>query len=100
MARRLAFPDGVDNLSEAEIAAGLVRISPARLTTSSAPPFLLLHGDTDRSVPLQQSQVMVTALEKAGVPVELIVKKGGGHPWPTIHEEVEVVAAGMPSRSS
>ena len=30
--------------------------------------------------------------ERRGVPCELIVKKGGGHPWPTIHEEVQVMA--------
>ena len=26
------------------------------------------------------------------MPVELIVKPGGGHPWPTIAEEVQVMA--------
>ena len=26
------------------------------------------------------------------MPAELIIKKGGGHPWPTIHEEVQVMA--------
>lgn len=25
-------------------------------------------------------------------PAQLIIKKGGGHPWLTIHEEVEVMA--------
>jgi len=35
---------------------------------------------------------MLAALKEAGVPAELIVKKGGGHPWPTLHEEVQVIA--------
>jgi S-formylglutathione hydrolase FrmB len=35
---------------------------------------------------------MVAALKQANVPVQLIVKPGGGHPWPTIHEEVQVLA--------
>ena len=30
--------------------------------------------------------------EAAGVSAELIVKPGGSHPWPTIHEEVAVLA--------
>lgn len=89
---RLAFPDGVDGKSNEEITAGMVAISPARLVTAKAPPFLLIHGDADPAVPLQQSQVMVAALKKEKISVELIVKPGGGHPWPTINEEVAVMA--------
>ena len=32
----------------------------------------------------------LAALQEAGVETKLIVKKGGGHPWPTIHEEVKL----------
>ncbi|QDV15404.1 hypothetical protein Pan153_00180 [Gimesia panareensis] len=35
---------------------------------------------------------MFAALEKANVPVTLIAKQGGTHPWPTIHEEVAKIA--------
>ena len=35
---------------------------------------------------------MVAALERKQVPVKLIVKPGGGHPWPTIAEEVALMA--------
>jgi dipeptidyl aminopeptidase/acylaminoacyl peptidase len=52
----------------------------------------LIHGDADPLVPLQQSEAMLAALKQAGVPAELIVKPGGGHPWPTLHEEVQVMA--------
>lgn len=60
--------------------------------TEKAPPFLLIHGDADPLVPLQQSQKMLAALKAKNVPAELIVKAGGGHPWFTIHEEVQVIA--------
>jgi acetyl esterase/lipase len=70
----------------------LKQISPAHLVTPKTPPFLLIHGDADPVVPLQQSERMLAALKQAGVPAELIVKHGGGHPWFTIHEEVKVVA--------
>jgi acetyl esterase/lipase len=90
--RRLAFPDGVADATDDAVAAGLVAISPARRVTANAPPFLLIHGDADPVVPLQQSEAMVAALRKAGVPAELIVKKGGGHPWLTIPVEVKVLA--------
>ena len=63
-----------------------------RARTPKSPPFLLIHGDADPVVPLQQSQRMLDALNRAGVPAELIVKKGGGHPWLTMHEEVKVMS--------
>lgn len=90
--RRMAIPLGEEPPSDEEMKLKLTQISPARLVTDKAPPFLLIHGDFDFLVPLQQSQVMLDALKKANVPAELIVKKGGGHPWPTIHEEVKVLA--------
>ena len=90
--RRLAFPQGLSNASDAEVSDKLKQISPARLVTPQAPPFLLIHGDADPVVPLQQSERMLAALKQAGVPAELIVKKGGGHPWLTLHEEVQVLA--------
>jgi dipeptidyl aminopeptidase/acylaminoacyl peptidase len=43
------------------------------------PPFLLLHGDEDRMVPYQQSEIMEAALRNAGVAVKLIRVPGGGH---------------------
>jgi acetyl esterase/lipase len=42
-------------------------------------PFLIVHGDSDKLVPLSQSEILVDALKKAGVPVELVVFKGAGH---------------------
>ncbi len=89
--RQLAFPDGVDRLSDGQVTSTLAAISPARLVTDRAPPFLFIHGDSDPIVPLQQSQTMVKALKDAKVSARLLVKPGGGHPWLTIHEEVEVM---------
>ncbi|MEZ6120824.1 MAG: alpha/beta hydrolase [Pirellulaceae bacterium] len=89
---RLAFPAGLDGLSEADITAGLTAISPARQVTEGLPPFLLIHGDADPVVPLQQSETFKQALEAKQVDVQLIVKPGGGHPWLTIPVEVKQMA--------
>lgn len=62
--------------------------SPALLAKKGLPPVLIFHGDADPLVPLSQSEEMVEALKKVEVPVELIIKKGGAHPWPTIAEEM------------
>ncbi|MBX9789050.1 MAG: alpha/beta hydrolase [Pirellulales bacterium] len=91
----LLFEGGIKKQTPEEIEAQMGKISPARLVTGKEPPMLLIHGDADLLVPLQQSQVMLEALKKAGVPCELIVKKGGGHPWATINEEVAIATDWM-----
>jgi acetyl esterase/lipase len=92
LVRQLAFPKGINGLSDADLTKGVTQICPARLVTKNAPPFLFIHGDADPVVPLQQSQLMVETLKKEGVSAELIVKPGGGHPWLTMPEEVQKLA--------
>ncbi len=88
----LFFLGGIKGHSEAEIQERARQLSPAQLVTAPPIPFLLIHGDADPLVPLQQSQKMVAALKAAGGSAELIVKKGGGHPWLTLPEEVKIMA--------
>ena len=92
LVRRLALPEGSGTDKAKDVTEKVAQISPALLVTASSPPFLLIHGDADTVVPLQQSETMLSALKKAGVPAELIVKRDGGHPWLTLHEEVQVLA--------
>ena len=44
-----------------------------------AAPFLIVHGDADKSVPMKQSEQLTDALKKAGADVTFFVVKGGGH---------------------
>jgi acetyl esterase/lipase len=67
-------------------------ISPALLVDRKEPPFLIIHGDADPVVPLHQSELLLAALKKQGGSAELIVKKGGGHAWLTIPQEVKILA--------
>jgi acetyl esterase/lipase len=53
--------------------------SPVTYVTRDDPPFLLLHGDADKTVPFQQSEIMEAALKNAGVAVTLIRVPGAGH---------------------
>lgn len=57
------------------------QISPIYSVTSDDPPVLIIHGDADPIVPLQQSEIIIKKLNEAGVPNKLIIKKGGGHGW-------------------
>src|SRR5262249_50544251 len=55
------------------------KANPITFGTKDDPPVLMLHGDADPLVPLGQSELLLDALKKAGVEVELVVVKGGGH---------------------
>jgi acetyl esterase/lipase len=57
------------------------QISPAWHVSPDDPPTLIIHGDQDRLVPLQQSELIVDKLKQAGVETNLVVKKGAGHGW-------------------
>jgi acetyl esterase/lipase len=54
-------------------------LSPITCVTAKYPPTLIVHGDDDKIVPLQQAQAMDQALAKAGVQHKLEVISGGGH---------------------
>ena len=53
--------------------------SPLTYVTADDPPFLIMHGDADRLVPVQQSRDLHAALERAGVDSSLRVVEGAGH---------------------
>jgi dipeptidyl aminopeptidase/acylaminoacyl peptidase len=55
------------------------KASPVTYASSDDPPFLIIHGDTDDTVPLEQSQRLFDKLKDAGVDATLIVVKNGGH---------------------
>ncbi len=72
---------------EARLIGGLVQDKPGEANAANPityvskddPPFLIMHGDKDPLVPLNQSELLSDALLKAKVPVELVVVKGAGH---------------------
>ncbi|MCS7045268.1 MAG: alpha/beta hydrolase [Gemmataceae bacterium] len=68
------------------------KISPIYHVTKDDPPTLIIHGDADKLVPIQQAEIMIAKLREAGVPAELIVRKGAGHGWPNIQRDLEIFA--------
>ena len=53
--------------------------NPITYVTKDDPPCFIVHGDRDFVVPMNQSELLHAALEKAGVPSTLHVVKGAGH---------------------
>ena len=103
----LLFVGGVRGQTQDEIKETAKAVSPLHRVGKPTIPFLLIHGDADKVVPLSQSTRLVEAIKKAGGSAELIVKPGGGHAWPTLPQEVKVMAdwfdkqlAGDPSAGS
>lgn len=67
-------------------------ISPITHVTPDDPPTLLIHGDKDWLVPIQQSEIMIEKLKGAGVEAKLVVKAGADHGWPDMSQESAQIA--------
>jgi alpha-L-fucosidase 2 len=57
----------------------LEEVSPLTYVHAGMPPVLIVHGDADRSVPIQQSIAFIAKLREDGVPCEMITRKGVPH---------------------
>lgn len=79
---------------------GLAPRSPLRQAALIAPPVLLVHGDADPNVPIEQSQLMAAAMRSSGRQVELLIIPGAGHGFtaPELEVAFPVVDAFLASR--
>jgi len=57
----------------------LLRYCPVNNVGSHYPATILLHGDADTDVPVEQSRQMAAALQTAARPHQLVIVEGGGH---------------------
>jgi dipeptidyl aminopeptidase/acylaminoacyl peptidase len=55
------------------------RCSPLIYASRKAPPFLIVHGEEDASVPLDQATRLAGALRSAGNECRLVTLPGAGH---------------------
>lgn len=60
--------------------------SPAFHVDRSDPPLLMLHGDQDPQMPINQSHELEGKYRELGLPVELEVVHGAGHGGPQFYE--------------
>ena len=59
----------------------LREMSPTTHVTADDPPTILVHGDQDQGVPVQQSRQLLERLTQANVPARLVLREGKGHAW-------------------
>jgi acetyl esterase/lipase len=85
---------GVTDKSTKEDMTTLARaISPIYGVNEKTPPVFLIHGDADPLVPLQQSQRLIAKLQENHVPCDLVIKKGKGHGWLEMNQDVSLLIA-------
>lgn len=78
----------------------LTRASPVTYVAPGDPPFLILQGDQDTTVPPSQSQELYDRLQAVGVPATLVMVKNAGHSFtptggaisPTIPQILKMVS--------
>ena len=63
------------------------KTSPIYSVSPDDPPVMIIHGDADRTAPLQQTETIIQKLKDANVPNQFIIKKGGGHGWQNMEIE-------------
>jgi dipeptidyl aminopeptidase/acylaminoacyl peptidase len=59
----------------------LREMSPVTHVASDDPPTILVHGDVDKAVPIQQSRRLTVRLSEAKVTARLVVREGMPHTW-------------------
>ncbi len=67
-------------------------ISPVYHVSSDDPPSLVIHGDADKLVPIQQAEIIIARFKEVNVPCELVVKPGAGHGWAGMEKDVLTIA--------
>jgi alpha-L-fucosidase 2 len=76
LSKVLGCPVGPPNAATLAI---LHDLSPINYVKAGLPPFLLIHGTADQSVPYSQSINFQARLKQAGVPCQLITIQGAPH---------------------
>jgi acetyl esterase/lipase len=68
------------------------KISPIYHVTADDPPTLIIHGDADKLVPIQQAESIIAKFKEVGVPAELVVKNGAAHGWKDMPKDMSTIA--------
>ncbi len=56
-----------------------IKICPVTYVTKDAPPFMIIHGNQDKTVPFTQGELLHDKLDAAGADVQLLVLEDADH---------------------
>ncbi|MFF1253843.1 alpha/beta hydrolase fold domain-containing protein [Pseudarthrobacter sp. NPDC058329] len=71
----------------------LAAASPVSYVAAGAPPFLLIHGDSDGLVPHSQTDLLAAALADAGVEHRVVTIQGGDHCFFGAEDQLDAILA-------
>lgn len=87
---RKAFGPGSETIEGWKVIGGA--LSPIDHITTNMPPTFIIHGGADTLVPLDQSQRFVEKARQAGREVQLVIRPGKKHGWPTMILDIGLFA--------
>ncbi|HET6878750.1 MAG TPA: alpha/beta hydrolase [Pirellulales bacterium] len=67
------------------------QISPITHVSADDPPTLIIHGDADKLVPIQQAQIFVDKMKQVGAEAKLATKPGAAHGWPNLLGDTQLL---------
>lgn len=67
-------------------------LSPIYGISKKTPPTLIIHGEADTLVPIQQAERYLAKLKEAGVETKLERRPGKGHGWPELGQDLVLLA--------
>lgn len=80
------------NASDADKEKLATFLSPISHLTDKMPPTLIIHGDADPLVPIQQSKIFCAKLDELKIINKLEIRPGKGHGWVGIEKDLIVLA--------
>jgi acetyl esterase/lipase len=70
----------------------LKKLSPITHVSKENAPMMIVHGDSDRIVPIQQAKSFADKCKTDGATCELVVKVGADHGWEDMGKDIEKFA--------
>jgi acetyl esterase/lipase len=67
-------------------------ISPIEFVRPKMPPVLIIHGDSDKVVPLYQAQIFEKRVQAGGSKIKVIVREGADHGWLGMEKDLSLFA--------
>ncbi len=68
-------------------------ISPIYFINSNLPPILIIHGDADKLVPVQQARTFIEQAKKVcAAELKLVERPGKDHGWPDMKPDLQLMA--------
>jgi acetyl esterase/lipase len=83
---------GVQGKSNEEQTEYMRKLSPLSLLNKNMPPTIIIHGDKDPLVPVEQSQRLAEKLAELGVSHKLVIRENALHAWPTMGADYALLA--------